>query len=50
MPPLASSVLDTNAILLLSAWITNDLPAWQRVGDRIVDLYDRILEGRAVGT
>ena len=23
---------------------------WQRVGDRIVDLYDRILEGRAVGT
>ena len=25
MPPLASSVLDTEAINLLSAWITNDL-------------------------
>jgi len=29
MPPLASTVLDTNAIDLLSAWITNDLPSWQ---------------------
>lgn len=26
MPPLASSVLDTQAIALLSRWITNDLP------------------------
>ena len=29
MPPLASNLLDTNAIELLSAWITNDLPSWQ---------------------
>jgi hypothetical protein len=29
MPPLASSVLDTNAINLLSAWITQDLPSYQ---------------------
>lgn len=29
MPPLASSVLDVQAIQLLSAWITNDLPNWQ---------------------
>jgi hypothetical protein len=33
MPPLASTVLDTNAILLLSAWITNDLPGWQPFPD-----------------
>ncbi|HUR45069.1 MAG TPA: PQQ-dependent sugar dehydrogenase [Candidatus Saccharimonadales bacterium] len=32
MPPLASSVLDINAINLLSAWITNDLPAYQTFG------------------
>jgi len=29
MPPLATSVLDTSAIQLLSAWITNDLPVYQ---------------------
>lgn len=29
MPPLASTVLDTNAINLVSAWITNDLPGYQ---------------------
>lgn len=28
MPPLASTVLDTQAIALISAWITNDLPAY----------------------
>ncbi|MBI4657590.1 MAG: PQQ-dependent sugar dehydrogenase [Verrucomicrobia bacterium] len=33
MPPLASSVLDTEAIALLSAWITNDLPAYQSFAD-----------------
>ncbi|HUL51194.1 MAG TPA: hypothetical protein VLU94_01285, partial [Candidatus Nitrosotalea sp.] len=29
MPPLDSTVLDTNAISLVSAWITNDLPSYQ---------------------
>jgi len=29
MPPLASSELDTAAIQLVSAWITNDLPSYQ---------------------
>jgi glucose/arabinose dehydrogenase len=29
MPPLDSTVLDTNAINVLSAWITNDLPQYQ---------------------
>ncbi|MDB6029687.1 MAG: glucose sorbosone dehydrogenase [Verrucomicrobiales bacterium] len=29
MPPLATSVLDTNAIALLRAWITNDLPSFE---------------------
>jgi hypothetical protein len=29
MPPLASSLLDTNAMNLLRAWITNDLPSYQ---------------------
>jgi glucose/arabinose dehydrogenase/mono/diheme cytochrome c family protein len=33
MPPLASTLLDTNAIQLLSAWITNDLPSWQPFPD-----------------
>jgi glucose/arabinose dehydrogenase len=33
MPPLASNLLDTNAINLLSAWITNDLPAYQTFAD-----------------
>jgi hypothetical protein len=33
MPPLASNLLDTNAIELLSAWITNDLPSWQPFPD-----------------
>ena len=33
MPPLASTVLDTNAIHLLSAWVTNDLPAYQSFAD-----------------
>jgi uncharacterized repeat protein (TIGR03806 family) len=28
MPPLASSVLDTQGIALVSAWITNELPAY----------------------
>jgi hypothetical protein len=29
MPPLASTVLDTNAIDLVSAWITHDLTSYQ---------------------
>lgn len=29
MPPISSSVVDTQAVELLSAWITNDLPAFQ---------------------
>lgn len=33
MPPLASNLLDTNAINLLSAWITNDLPSYQTFAD-----------------
>jgi hypothetical protein len=33
MPPLATTLLDTNAIELLSAWITNDLPAYQTFPD-----------------
>jgi uncharacterized repeat protein (TIGR03806 family) len=33
MPPLASTVLDSAAIQLLSAWITNDLPRHQRFSD-----------------
>ncbi|MBI3851379.1 MAG: PQQ-dependent sugar dehydrogenase [Verrucomicrobia bacterium] len=33
MPPLASTVLDTQAIGLVSAWITNDLPGYQSFQD-----------------
>jgi hypothetical protein len=33
MPPVGSNLLDTNAIDLLSAWITNDLPLWQPFPD-----------------
>jgi uncharacterized repeat protein (TIGR03806 family) len=29
MPPIGSTVVDTQAVALLRAWITNDLPAWQ---------------------
>lgn len=29
MPPIASSQVDTQAVALLSAWITNDLPSYQ---------------------
>src|SRR5262249_40381386 len=33
MPPLDSTVLDTNGISLLSRWVTNDLPAYQAFAD-----------------
>ncbi|HMP83138.1 MAG TPA: PQQ-dependent sugar dehydrogenase [Verrucomicrobiota bacterium] len=33
MPPLASNVLDTNAIALISAWITNGLDGYQSFAD-----------------
>jgi mono/diheme cytochrome c family protein len=33
MPPIGSNLLDTNAINLLSAWITNDLPSYQTFAD-----------------
>ena len=33
MPPLDSTVLDTNALNLLSSWITNDLPQFQSFAD-----------------
>jgi hypothetical protein len=33
MPPIASNLLDTNAINLLSAWITNALPSYQTFAD-----------------
>jgi len=33
MPPLDSSVTDTQAIALVSAWITNDLPSYQSFAD-----------------
>ncbi|MCL4788884.1 MAG: PQQ-dependent sugar dehydrogenase [Verrucomicrobia bacterium] len=33
MPPLASSVVDPQGVALLSAWITNDLPAYQTFAD-----------------
>jgi glucose/arabinose dehydrogenase/mono/diheme cytochrome c family protein len=33
MPPLDSNLLDTNAIALLSAWISNDLPSFQTFAD-----------------
>lgn len=33
MPPLGSTVLDAEAIDLLSAWITNDLPSYQSFAD-----------------
>jgi len=33
MPPLDSTVLDTNAIALLSSWITNELPRRQSFAD-----------------
>jgi len=33
MPPLASSVVDSQAVALISAWITNDLIAWQSLAD-----------------
>ncbi|MBC8002272.1 MAG: PQQ-dependent sugar dehydrogenase [Opitutaceae bacterium] len=29
MPPLASTILDTNAIALITAWINSDLPSYQ---------------------
>jgi mono/diheme cytochrome c family protein len=33
MPPIGSNLLDTNAINLLSAWITNALPSYQTFAD-----------------
>lgn len=33
MPPIASTVPDPQAIALISAWITNDLPAWESFAD-----------------
>jgi hypothetical protein len=33
MPPIGSNLLDTNAINLLSAWITNALPSYQTFSD-----------------
>ena len=33
MPPLDSTVLDTNGINLISRWITNDLPGYQSFAD-----------------
>lgn len=33
MPPLDSRVLDTNGIALLSAWITNELPAYRHFSE-----------------
>ena len=33
MPPIASTVPDPQAIALLSAWITNDLTAWESFAD-----------------
>jgi uncharacterized repeat protein (TIGR03806 family) len=33
MPPLASTVVDTQAVALVSAWITNDLPGYQTFSD-----------------
>jgi hypothetical protein len=29
MPPLATTLLDTQAVALVTAWITNDLPSYQ---------------------
>ena len=33
MPPLATSLLDTSSIALVSAWITNDLPSYRSFTD-----------------
>lgn len=33
MPPLASTLVDTQGVALLAAWITNDLPAFQTFAD-----------------
>ena len=33
MPPLATSLVDTQAVALLAAWITNDLPSFQTFAD-----------------
>ena len=33
MPPLDSTIVDTQAVALVSAWITNDLPAYQTFAD-----------------
>ena len=33
MPPLDSTVVDTQAVALVSSWITNDLPSWQSFED-----------------
>ena len=33
MPPIASTLLDTQAIAMVAAWITNDLPSFQTFAD-----------------
>jgi uncharacterized repeat protein (TIGR03806 family) len=33
MPPIASTLVDTQAVALVSAWITNDLPGYQTFAD-----------------
>jgi uncharacterized repeat protein (TIGR03806 family) len=39
MPPLASSVIDSEGVQLLSAWITNDLPAYQTFAEWQTDRF-----------
>jgi len=39
MPPIGSNLLDTNAINLLSAWITNALPSYQTFADWQVSVF-----------
>ncbi|MBC8094203.1 MAG: hypothetical protein H7Y43_00175, partial [Akkermansiaceae bacterium] len=39
MPPLGSTIVDTQAVVLLSAWITNDLPSYQSFADWQIAAY-----------
>jgi glucose/arabinose dehydrogenase len=50
MPPIASNLLDTNGINLLSAWITNALPSYQTFADWQVANFGSTNDPRASAT
>jgi uncharacterized repeat protein (TIGR03806 family) len=47
MPPIASSVIDASAVALLSAWITNDLPAYRSFEQWQIDQFGSAADPRA---